>query len=43
MWKSYIKKGKNDNFIAKFKAHQEVNELYLVSCSVQGKISRVYS
>lgn len=34
---------KKDNFIAKLEAHREVNELYLVSCSIQGRISLVYS
>lgn len=44
MGKSYIEKGeKKDNFIAKLEAHREVNELYLVSCSIQGRISLVYS
>lgn len=44
MWKSYIKREKKeDNFIAKLEARWQVNELYLVSCSIQGRISLVYS
>lgn len=44
MWKSYTEKGKKrENFIAKLEAHQEVNELYLVSHSIQGRFSLVYS
>lgn len=44
MWTSYTEKEKKkDNFIAKLEAHREVNELYLVSCSIQGRISLVYS
>lgn len=40
--KATLKREKNDNFIAKLEAHREVNELYLVNCSIQGKISLVY-